>query len=191
MANFKMLVRRVPVGIMLLAWTPQMCKKATSACALICTMEVIVNMARRKSLEYLIYITQTLKDSSENSDAYLSENCNHKLLFIKMWNQRLIITNSQVRKETSLLVSTNDQNFPSKDIIRLSNVNHDIGNNYDVATGGFTAPVDGIYQFSNSIRMEGDWSAFFFHVDTLPVRNCWTRASTVYHEALLKAGQAV
>ena len=101
-------------------------------------------------------------------------------------------------KETSFLAPTSDQNFPSFDIIRW-NVNYDNGNNYDLATGGYTALVDGIYQFNVALIMEGDWSSVYFHVDTLPVMYCWTRASTVYSGVQtnctvtisLKAGQIV
>ena len=102
-------------------------------------------------------------------------------------------------KETGFLVLTTDHNLDENNIIRWDDVSYDNGNNFDATTGGYTVPVDGIYQFSLVMRMAGDWSAVLFLVDTLPVRYCLTRKSSTYTQVQtactitipLKAGQTI
>ena len=79
----------------------------------------------------------------------------------------------------------------------LEHIIYDNGNNYNVTTGGYTAPVDGIYQFSVALRMTGEWSTIEFLVDTRYVRYCETRkgyGTSLAHTSCtitisLKAGQ--
>jgi len=54
--------------------------------------------------------------------------------------------------------SSYTRNFSgSETLIDFDTVNIDVGSNYDNATGqsNFTAPVDGIYFFTTSVRMDG------------------------------------
>ena len=85
----------------------------------------------------------------------------------------------------------------SSSIFLWNDIIYDNGNNYNVTTGGYTAPVDGIYQFSVALRMTGEWSTIEFLVDTRYVRYCETRkgyGTSLAHTSCtitisLKAGQ--
>ena len=67
-------------------------------------------------------------------------------------------------------------------IIRWDDVRFDPGNNYDKVTGAYTAPYDGYYQFSITIRSrDRSYSEYRISVESIPVHYCWSHISDGSH----------
>ena len=72
------------------------------------------------------------------------------------------------------------QNIMAQDIIHWNNVNRDKDNNYNRATGSYTFPFDGYYEFRAAVRVKGNTAAFNFWIDGQSERYCWSARSTLY-----------
>ena len=56
------------------------------------------------------------------------------------------------------------QRLPQYKVIKWDKVIFDPGRCYDKTYGNYTAPFDGIYQFSATIMVEDDFASFWFQV---------------------------